>query len=231
MEDALDTPETIRQQMDETRSQLNEKLESLELQVAETFQSTGSAVNATVEAVQESVESVSGAVQDAVHSVSNAFNIGLQIERHPLLVLGGAAVLGYLASEYFTRANEKSEPLQESVPAFPFVSNRESQSAQERVSPPAPTVAAAYESGRESSSWNQFRDVAFGVLIGVVQDIASRSVPRIVDYLTGESGGVELHDPAKMDEQAEFTDGTKSFDTSHHFRIASSGIARTGNSF
>ena len=36
-----DTPEVIRQQMEETKSQLSEKLESLEHQVSETVQSTG----------------------------------------------------------------------------------------------------------------------------------------------------------------------------------------------
>lgn len=226
-----DTPETIRQQMEETKLQLNEKLETLELQVAENVQSTSTAVNATVEAVQETVQSVSGAVQEAVHSVSDAFDIGLQIERHPLLVLGGAVVLGYLASEFFTATGKKSEQLRETVPALPLVSNTEGAYADVPVIPPVATVTAAYESGRTTSSWNQLRDVAFGALMGVIQDVASRSVPRIVDYLTGEFAGAKLREPIPMDEQPATTNRSEALDAGHHFRIASSGIARTGNSF
>ena len=94
-----DTPEVIRQQMEETKSQLSVKLESLEHQVSETVQSTGTAVAATAEAVQETVEAVTGAVQDAVHSVSNAFDFPRQVERHPWIAVGGSFALGYLASE------------------------------------------------------------------------------------------------------------------------------------
>ena len=224
-----DTPETIRQQMEETRLQLNEKLETLELQVAETVQSTGTAVNATVEAVQETVESVSGAVQDAVHSVSNAFDLGLQIERHPLMVLGGAVVLGYLASELLTGPAKTVEPIRETLPSPPSFSGREGASAEATAT--RQVAAAAYESGQATSSWIQLRDVALGVLIGVVQDIAIRSVPRIVDYLTGDSSGAELRNPIKIDEQTVFTDGAKSFDDGQHFRIASSGSARIRKPF
>ncbi len=103
-----DTAEMIREQMDETRSNLSEKLGSLEHQVSETVQSTGAAVHATVEAVQETVETVTGAVQDAVHSVSNALDMRRQINRHPWLALGGSVVLGYLAAEFLARSARKS---------------------------------------------------------------------------------------------------------------------------
>ena len=226
-----DTPEAIRQQMDETRLQLNEKLETLELQVAETVQSTGTAVNATVEAVQETVQSVTGAVQDAVHSVSNAFDLGLQIERHPLIVLGGAVVAGYFASEFFTGPANKREQMRESARPLPVFLNGEVGRTEEPAASQQTTVAAAYQSGRATSSWIQLKDVALGVLIGVVQDIAIRSVPRIVDYLTGDSGEAVPRDPITIDEQPAFTDGAKSFDDGHHFRIASSGSARIRKPF
>ncbi len=226
-----DTPETIRQQMEETRLQLNEKLETLELQVAETVQSTGTAVNATVEAVQETVESVSDAVQDAVHSVSNAFDLGLQIERHPLIVLGGAVFAGYLASELFTGPATKHEQLRESARVITPFFNGEVGRAEEPDSSEQTAVAAAYASGRATSSWIQLRDVALGVLVGVVQDIAIRSVPRIVDFLTGDSGGAIPRAPITIDEKPSFTDGARSFEDGHHFRIASSGSARIRKPF
>ena len=65
-----DTPEVIRQQMEDTKSQLTEKLESLECQVS-----------------------------DGVQSVTEVFDLPLQIERHPWLAVGGSLFLGYLASE------------------------------------------------------------------------------------------------------------------------------------
>lgn len=159
-----DTSEGIRQQMDETRSQLTDKLESLEHQVSETVQSTGTAVNATVEAVQETVETVTGAVQDAVHSVSNAFDVRHQIDKHPWLVLGGAAVVGYLAFEFLKGSVKCSKSLEEVDSA--------------------PSVAS--ESGWNCSAWDQLKGIAVGVLIGVIQDAASRAVPRVMDYVTGE---------------------------------------------
>ena len=64
-----------------------------------------------------------------------------------------------------------------------------------------------------------------------VQDVATRSVPRIVDYLTGESAETALREQITMDEQPAMPDSTKPLEKNHHFRIASSGIARTGNSF
>src|SRR5205085_12548838 len=35
------------------------------------------------------------------------------------------------------------------------------------------------------SSWRQRRSVALGMLIGIVQDVASRAVPQVMDYLSG----------------------------------------------
>ncbi|MEI8021479.1 MAG: hypothetical protein WCH39_24935, partial [Schlesneria sp.] len=126
---------------------------------------------------------------------------------------------------------KKSEKLRETVPALPLVLDSQAAGAEVPVVLPVATVTAADESGRSTSSWNQLRDIAFGVLMGVVQDVASRSVPRIVDYLTGESAGAALREPPSMDEQSETTNTSEALDTGHHFRIASSGIARTGNSF
>ena len=185
-----DTPEDIRQQMDETRSQISDKLESLELQVSETVQSTGTAVNATVEAVQETVETVTGAVQDAVQSVSNAFDLRRQIDRHPLWVLGGAVVLGYLAVEFLKGPTRKSKQPPEMVPAqSPPLSaehaGRDGGSPSVQSAATSASIAAAYESGRKSSTWDQLSGLVIGALIGVVQDVATRAVPQVMDYVTG----------------------------------------------
>ena len=186
-----DTAEMIREQMDETKSQLSDKLESLEHQVSETVQSTGTAVNATVEAVQETVETVTGAVQDAVQSVSNAFDFQRQIDRHPWLVLGGSVVLGYLAVEFLTRSAKKSGQSAETTPLpHPSADNAGHENGEPAVQSAATgaAIAAAYESGLKSSSWHQLRSMAIGALIGIAQDVASRAVPHVMNYLNGKPG-------------------------------------------
>lgn len=224
-----DTPEVIRQRMDETRSQLSEKLETLEQQVTETVQSTGDAVNATVGAVQETIESVTGAVQDAVQSVSNAVDLRRQIHRHPWLVIGGSVAVGYLAAEFLSASRKPSSrpsasadnPNQGNGPAMGGEST-------------ATALVAAHESGLESSSWRQLRDVAFGAIIGMVQEITSRAVPPLVDYLTGQrsSGPLEAadsvaeqHGSPRRRESLEATRG-RSFGASETVRPAIRSIRR-----
>ena len=176
-----DTPEVIRKQMDETKLQLVEKLESLEQQVTQTVQSTSTAVHATVASVQETVESVTGTVQDVVHSVSNALNLQRQFDRHPWLILGGAAVLGYLAAKLLT----EPEPASAQSPAT--------------ASPPSPFAAASTHENRVpgmNSPWHQLRNAALGSILGIVQQVASRATPHVLDYLAGKPASVPPGQPA-----------------------------------
>lgn len=229
-----DTPEVIRQQMEETKSQLSEKLVSLESQVSETVQSTGTAVNATVGAVQETVETVTGAVQDAVQSVSNAFDLRRQIERHPLLVLGGAVVLGYLAVDFLTGSAKKSGPSSETPTSpSPLANNACDGNGTVAVESAATSAAitAAYESGRESSSRHQLQDLAVRALIGVVQDVATRAVPQVVDLLTGNLAGDRTSRSEEGGKSPDYTKRTESTEAAHRLRIASSESVRAGNSF
>jgi hypothetical protein len=166
-----DTPEVIRQQMEQTRSQLSEKLESLGHQVSETVQTTGTAVNATVASVQETVETVTGAIQNAVQSVSNALDIRRQFDRHPWLILGGSVVLGYLAAKLLMKSAR--EPAEQPV----------------TTSPPRTSASNASRGNgmsNTSSSWDQLRNAALGSLIRIVQDVASQASPHVMDYIAGK---------------------------------------------
>ena len=222
-----DTPEVIRQQMEETKSQLSEKLVSLESQVSETVQSTGTVVNATVGAVQDTVEAVTGAVQDAVQSVSNVFDLKRQFERNPWLVLGGAAVLGYLAVEYLKGSAKKSGQRSAPCPS-PGYANGEPTAESAAT---AAAIAAAYESGRESASRHQLQDVATRSLIGVVQDIASRAVPQLVDYLTANRASAPISRSDDNGEQRGSPKRQESSEAAQRLRIASSERARSGNAY
>ena len=181
-----DTPEVIRQQMEETKSQLSHKLESLEHQVSETVQSTGSAVNATVGAVQETVETVTGAVQDAMKSVSNVFDVGQHINKHPWLVLGGAVVLGYLAVDILEESAKASgqRPKTGSPPrpSADYAGHRNGTPAGEFFAAAA-VAPAARESELKNSPWHQLTSATTAALIGIVQDAAARVVPEVMDYL------------------------------------------------
>lgn len=177
-----DSPEVIRQQMSQTRSQLSEKLGSLEQQVSETVQSTGTAVNATVGAVQESVETVTEAVQDAIQSVNNAFDVRHHLDKHPWLFLTGAAALGYLACDLL-EDSEKSRRPEQNLPVPPRSSalqprqNSGNGAAENAVSVPN-------QSGRQ-----QFTSAATGALIGILQDAARHVVPLVLECL--QRNGVE----------------------------------------
>lgn len=221
-----DTPDEIRQQMEETKSQLSDKLVSLESQVSETVQSTGTAVNATVGAVQETVETVTGAVQDAVQSVSNAFDLKRQFQRNPWLVIGGAAVLGYFAVEFLRGSRRKPARLLATTCApAPIAVNPGDADAQSAA------IAAAYEAGRESSHRHELQSAAVGALIAVVQDVASRAVPPLMDYLTASLAG---HQPRPAETTGENCDPVarpESPDAAQRLRFASAERGRDGNSY
>ena len=229
-----DTPEVIRQQMEETKSQLSEKLVSLESQVSETVQTTGTVVNATVGAVQETVETVTGAVQDAVQSVSNAFDLRRQIERHPLLVLGGAAVLGYLAVDFLAGSAQKFGQPPEAAPlpgsSVGNAGHGNGAPAVESIATAA-AIAAAYKSGQESSSRHQLQDLAIRALIGVVQDVATRAVPQVVDYLTGNHATAAINPADEAGVQPGIPKRQESSEAAQRLRIASSESVRSGKSF
>lgn len=206
-----DTPEIIRQQMEETKTQLSEKLGSLEHQVSQTVRSTGTAVNATVGAVQETVETVTGAVHDAVRSVSNALDVRRQIDKHPWLFFGGSVAVGYLAVEYFAASAKKPETPETAHrprPAGDFGSYRQ-----------GPSVAYARSM---NSFWFELRGAAIGALVGVVQDVASRAVPHVMNYLTSQRAGAPIKQPDKTGEQGGAPRPHESLEETRNRLVASS---------
>lgn len=166
-----DTPEMIRQEMEETKARLADKLETLETQVAETVQSAGSAVNATVGAVQETVESVTGAVQSTVRSVGEAFDLRRQIDRNPWWVMGGAVAVGFLAAELFAPARREVEHPRPAPPP----------------PPPAPAPRAAEPAKPKAdgtgSLWSQLKNSAVGAFRGVMHEVSTQAVPELLNFL------------------------------------------------
>ncbi|HEV3143803.1 MAG TPA: hypothetical protein VGZ47_07975 [Gemmataceae bacterium] len=87
-----DSPEVIRQQMEETRASLSEKLETLEQQVTGT------------------VQDARNAVTDTVQCVKDAFDLKLQTQRHPWAVLGGSVVVGVVTVSLLERLAPMPRP-------------------------------------------------------------------------------------------------------------------------
>ncbi|MBC7819099.1 MAG: hypothetical protein IAG10_19590 [Planctomycetaceae bacterium] len=165
-----ETPEAMRQHIEETKSQLWDKLDTLESQVSE-------AVTETVASVQETVSNVTDTVQDSVQSVSNAFDLPLQIERHPWIAFGGSFVLGYLASELLSAPPKKSE-------CEPCTEPRSSASAtQSQNGNGQHTFEPTQSSSSSSRSWAEMRGMLTGTLMGAVSAMVSRGVPTVMDYL------------------------------------------------
>jgi hypothetical protein len=202
-----DSTEVIRTQMDETRAQLSEKLETLENQVTDTVQSASTAVSDTVEAVKETVENVTGAVQGTVHSVSEAFNVQHQTDRHPWIVFGGAVALGCLAARLYWGPGQKSEEQpRRTKPRLPQPSPRSSngnghQAVESPSGEPAKAPASAAGPGWFVEQLGRLKGLAIGSLLGVVSDLAARSLPgevgqRVaeeVDSFTRHLGGDPVH--------------------------------------
>ena len=173
----VETTEEMRQHIEETKSQLWDKLDTLENQVSEVVQSTTTAVSETVASVQETVSNVTESVQDGVQSVSNAFDLPLQVERHPWFAVGGSFVLGYLAYELLNGPTKEcnNEPVPEAQPPLPAVQ------AQNRNGHHA--VESCQEGLSKSGPLGEMRGLLAGALMSTASAIVTRSFPAALDYL------------------------------------------------
>lgn len=199
-------PEMIRQQMEETRSNLTDKLEALENQVSETVQSTTAAVTDTVEAVKDTVELVSATVQETVESVGQTFDLWTQTERHPWVVFGGSVGLGFLAAQLFggPNANGHKEPRHSASgdELARSASQAKKESRPKEPEPAAQPTTSPEPSGNGKKSWfweelNRVKGLALGSVMGVVRDLSAKGLPgplgrRVaeeVDHITTKLGG------------------------------------------
>jgi len=206
-----DNPEVIREQMETTRSQLTEKLEALEEHVADTVKTTTDTVSQTVEVVKETVENVTEAVQETVHSVGEVFDLRLQTERHPWLVLGGSVTVGYLAAQLLGPSQEKESSWGE--PQNTWSASHASVPNTGNGYQAQPGAAA---SGSGVKSWlgeqvGRFEGLAISSLMGVLRDMAAKALPESVsarmaeeiDNLTRHLGAEPIRGPVLPEEKHE----------------------------
>lgn len=218
-------PEVIRQQMDETRTNLTDKLEMLENQVVETVQGTQQAVAETVEtvkdAVQDTVQSVKDSVNDTVAGVKDTFDLRRHVNERPWTMMAGATVLGFLGGKLFGK-NPKSEKAlwQSFAPGAPSVGlaapgspgpreyhNGAPSNGKQPSASPAEKEAGPSFLGQFGHAFHQeidqMKKLAIGTLLGVVRDMVAKNVPgpvekkvsEVIDGLTAKLGGEPVVGP------------------------------------
>jgi len=221
--------------MEATRADLTNKLSALENKVGGTVQAatdavetTKDAVTGTVETVKETVDDVTeklhdtvAGVTESVHdavegvkesveetfkSVAETFNLRLQCERHPWLVVGGAVGVGVLGGLLLGGSSREARfPTKTGTDYLPDYSPRGETRSDGGATHAQPERASAAEQGDGLGGWlwdqlAGFRGLALGAMMGVVKDLVTQAVPATVkervteevDKLTKHLGGEPL---------------------------------------
>jgi ElaB/YqjD/DUF883 family membrane-anchored ribosome-binding protein len=189
-------PEVIRQRMAENRLALTDKLEALEQQVlgvattvTDTVESVTEGMQETVEAVKDTVkdtvENVKDTVEETVETVKETFDLRLQVERHPWIMLGGSVGVGLLLGALLRRRTvERVGQAVEGVRRR-FRGPRE----------PAPAAEPATGNGAPKAAGGltdhllapvkegltRVKDLALGTLFGTLQKILVQELPQAVE--------------------------------------------------
>jgi len=224
----LNEQEMIQREMERTRGSLTEKLEALEGQVADTVSSTAGVVHDTtqtvqetvtgaVDAVKETVSAVTDKVQETVQSVSDIFNLRLQMERHPWIVLGGAVAVGYIVGSSFHSMSESEvAPAKGSgAPPPPPPWNGGTQYAQKNQ------TTESTEPGIWSGAVSRLKDLGVSYLMGMVRDLARNELPEAiasrvaeeVDALTAKFGVEPIAGPVLPKAEAADSQCDKNLET------------------
>lgn len=201
-----DSPEVIRQQMEETRASLSEKLETLEQEVVGRVQEARAAVTDTVETVKE-------AVHETVETVKDTFDINRHIQRHPWAVFGGSIALGFIGGRLLDRlewkgANGSTVPVYDRPPATngnTFSGKPYGSTGTEAV--PAVAAEPMKDDGvhsllrRFEPEVDKLKGLAVGTVMGLVRDMLTGSIPdplkpqvsEVMNSLTVKLGGQPIH--------------------------------------
>jgi len=194
--------EVIHQQMQETRTALQDKLETLEQQVKNTVADATAAVSDTVETVKDAVHDTVETVQGTVQSVKDAFNLVQQVEAHPLAMFLGATAVGFLATRWLLRAtgpavaSPRRAPL--ASPATrnggPMPSPGYEAAARTPAAPPVPQpprknpIAEHY-----SEELAKLKGLAVGTIGGLVRELLTSSVaPAMAEQIKDVVNGITV---------------------------------------
>jgi ElaB/YqjD/DUF883 family membrane-anchored ribosome-binding protein len=198
--------EVIRRQMEQTRTNLQEKLESLECQVKDTVQETTEAVTGTVEAVKQTVETVKETVQETVETVKEtvdetvagvkeALNLKRLVQEHPWPMLAGAAAVGFVGGRLLA-----SLPAQAVQPPAALASSPPLSSG----APPAPRRRWwSFITDHYSEELDQLKGLAIAAVGNVVREALAENLPpqlasgarETIDGLVTKLGAKPIEQP------------------------------------
>jgi hypothetical protein len=193
-----DQTEVIRQQMEGTRTALTEKLVMLEAQVTDKVQQATSSVAETVESVSEAVDNVKESVSETVDAVKNSFDLNWHAEHHPWLLLGGAALLGFVGGRMLRgpdRPRETRRQREYYPPSPPSAPPR--LTAEEKPKEQSPGLL-----DRFSEEVSSLKKIGIGMAMGVLREVVAHAVPnalgppvaQVINNVTEKLGGQLLGD-------------------------------------
>jgi ElaB/YqjD/DUF883 family membrane-anchored ribosome-binding protein len=207
-------PNVIREQIEETRSSLTEKLETLEAEVKETMHSAHETMETAKETVQETISSVRESVQSAKETVKRTFDVEYQVNRHPWAMMGlslaSGVALGVLLGGRMSAGRRIARRMAE-APAEP--------DGRAEIAPAAALSRLAQEpqrpgfmdklSSQLGDEFEKVKDLAITALVGVVGDVARKSIPALANTVeemmtraASEMGAPPQHGPPERPEQA-----------------------------
>jgi hypothetical protein len=220
--------EMIESQMKQKREDLTQELDRLERQVFETVQNTTSAVADTVENVKDAVggtfETVKSAVEGTVDSVKKCFDLRLQVQYHPWLMMGGSVAVGYVAGRLLEGlSSEQPEPVVRWGAVSPISAGgvgptndgpsyrREGESRfRHNVSSPEASSAGNWLGSlaeQFAPEISNLKGLAIGTLLGLVRDMVKQALPeepgdklsKLLDDVTEKVCGKPFRGPVVPD--------------------------------
>jgi len=204
-------PEVIRQQMEETRSDLQTKLETLEQQVKDTVQEATEAVSDTVatvkETVKETVETVKETVEETVESVKETFNLTRQVQAHPWPAFACATLVGFVGSRLLLRWRAQGETPAAAPTLAPPTSLYASPAAAAESVPSTPAASKgswwSWLADHYGEEMDKLKGLAVATAGGIVREMVTENVApefgqrvkEVIDGFTAKLGGEPIDGP------------------------------------
>jgi len=201
--------QVMSQQMEETRTSLQDKLETLEQQVKDTVQGTTDAVAGTVDAVKETVESVKDTVQETVQSIKDTLNLSHMVNEHPWPMLAGAVGVGFVSARFLgslAPAKGASDEPATPVPAPQPTSHRNgfstSSSAAQAPAPHQPNWWS-FIADHYSEELDKLKGLAIATVGNVVREMLTQNAApaiaartrEMIDGLVTKLGAKPIEEP------------------------------------
>jgi len=204
----------LRQEMEDTRMSMTEKLERLETKVANTVEGAANAVTETVEsvkgAVEGTVETVKDSVQGTVAAVKETFDVPLQVNRHPWLMMGGSVALGF-AVGHLIGGPAPSTQASPSGPARKpqkghgngWSGSKQTETARPAAAKPEGPSLLAKLTQQFGPEMDKLKGLAIGAMLGLVRDMVNKATPpqvgsqiaQVIDDITSKLGGKPISGP------------------------------------